>query len=123
MRLIPLLTLCLTLAPADAARAGGDGPVVEIVTFRLIAGADEGAFRQAAAATDAVLRTNPAYGARVLSRDEAGLWTDVVRWSSLTAAEAAAAGMMTDPAFGPFLSLIDPATVQMRHAQVIWSRD
>lgn len=123
MRLIPLLTLCLTLAPADAARAGGDVPVVEIVTFRLIAGADEGAFRQAAAATDAVLSTNPAYGARVLTRDPSGLWTDMVHWSSLTAAEAAASVMMTDPAFGPFLSQIDPATVQMRHAEVIWSRD
>lgn len=123
MRLIPLLTLCLTFAPADAARAGGDGPVVEIVTFRLIAGADEGAFREAAQATDAVLSANPAYGARVLTRDPSGLWTDVVRWSSLAAAEAAAAGIMTDPAFGPFLALIDPATVEMRHAEVVWSRD
>ena len=123
MRLIPLLTLCLTLAPAEAARAGGEVPVVEIVTFRLIAGADETAFREAAQATDAALKANPAYGARVLTRDPSGLWTDMVRWSSLAAAEAAAQGMMTDPAFGPFMALIDPASVQMRHADVVWARD
>lgn len=124
MRLIPLLSLCLAFAPADAARAGGpDTPVVEIVTFRLIAGADEAAFRQAAAATDAVLAANPAYGARVLTRDPSGLWTDLVHWSSLGAAQAAAEEMMTNAAFGPFIAQVDPATIQMRHADVVWSRD
>lgn len=124
MRLIPLLSLCIALAPADTARAGGPGgPVIEIVTFRLVADADAAVFRQAAAQTDAVLARNPAYGARVLTRDSDGLWTDIIHWSSMAAAETAAAGMMEDAGFAPFLAMIDPASVRMRHAGVVWSRD
>lgn len=124
MRPLPFLSLRPLFAPADAARAGGpDGPVVEIVTFRLLPGSDSGAFRQAAAQTDALLAANPAYGLRVLTRDDDGLWTDIVRWSSLAAAQVAALGLMADPAAAPFMAMIDPASVRMRHADVVWARD
>ena len=128
MRCLPALALALTLAPADtarsdAARAKAATPVVEIVTFRLVPGADPAAFRAAAAATDAVLAADPAYGARVLLRGADGAWTDMVRWASLAAAEAAAARMMADPRAVPFMAMIDPATIAMRHDALIWARD
>lgn len=45
MRLFPALALTILFAPADAARAESspdwDGPVLEIVTFRLVAGATD----------------------------------------------------------------------------------
>ena len=44
-----------TLAPAEGAR-GAASPCVEVVTFRLVAGADESVFVQAARATEAPAR-------------------------------------------------------------------
>lgn len=123
MRCLPALAAALMLAPADAARAQGGAPVVEIVTFRLTEGADPAAFRAAAAATDAILAADPAYGARLLVQGADGGWTDIVRWASAEAAGAAAARMMDDPRAAPFMAMIDAASIAMRHDAVIWARD
>jgi hypothetical protein len=127
MRIPPALMLTLLLAPADMTRAdmapGGDGPVLEVVTFRLAATATEAAFLTAAEATAAPLRRQPGFVARSLTRGEDGTWTDLVTWTSLSAAHAAAQAMMADPAFGPFVALIDPASMQMRHDTILWRMD
>jgi hypothetical protein len=100
-----------------------DAPVMEIVTFRLAPGTDPAAFRAAALVTDRLLSANPAYGPRALTCDEAGLWTDIVHWSSLAAAQAAAEAMMASPECAPFMAMLDMGSVSMRHAAVIWARD
>lgn len=115
MRCLPALALALTLAPAYAAGAETAGPVVEIVTFRLVSGADPAAFRAAAKATDAILAADPAYGTCLLARGADGTWTDIVRWASQGAAKAAAARMMADPRAAPFMAMIDPGTIAPRH--------
>jgi len=127
MRLFPALTLMILFAPADAARAESapewDGTVLEIVTFRLGDGATNRAFLDAAKATAAPLQAQPGFISRNLTRSEDGTWTDHVLWSSMGAALAGAEAMMAEPAFGPFMSLIDAPTVTMRHEPVLWQMD
>ena len=55
---------------------------------------------------------------RTLSRDDSGLWTDHVLWTSRSAAEAAAAALMQDPVAQPFLAMIAPDGLTLRHAAV-----
>lgn len=126
MRLLPALALTRLLAPADLARADGtpaDTPVMEIVTFRLIANTSDTAFLAAAHGTEVPLRAQPGFLGRSLTRSAVGLWTDHVLWSSLADATAAATAMMVDPAFAPFMALIDGPTVTMRHDALLWRMD
>jgi hypothetical protein len=127
MRLIPALALMILFAPADAARAESalewDGPVLEIVTFRLGSGATDRAFLDTAKATATPLQAQPGFISRTLTRSEDGLWSDHVLWSSMAAAMAGAEAMMAEPAFGPFMALIDAPTVTMRHEPVLWQMD
>ncbi|MXQ07741.1 hypothetical protein GQ651_07770 [Alphaproteobacteria bacterium GH1-50] len=103
--------------------AEGAGPVLEIVTFRLLDGTDEAAFLTAAAGTEALLRERGSLVRRALVRDADGLWTDVVEWTSIEAAMAAAEAVMSHPDFAPFGAMIDPGTVTMRHAPIRWRMD
>jgi hypothetical protein len=121
-RLIPLLPAALPFAPADAARAGAaDGSVAEIVTFRLAGATPEAGFLEAARATGPLLAAAPGFVSRRLSRGPDGTWTDHVEWSSFAAAEAAARAIMSNPAAGPFLAAIDPASIVMRHEALVWT--
>ncbi len=126
--LIPALALTLMFAPADAARAdsaraAGSGPVLEVVTFRLVAGPTQDQFLAAAHATDSPLRRQPGFLSRRLTLAEDGTWTDLVTWASLPQAKAAATAMMAEPAFQPFMAMIDMDTVQMRHDSILWQMD
>ncbi len=126
MRLLPALSLMILMAPTDAARADGaaaEEPVMEIVSFRLISGTTDAAFLAAAAATAAPLQAQPGFQNRHLTRAKDGSWTDHVRWSSMAAAMAGADAMMAEPAFGPFMALIDGSTVTMRHDTIAFAMD
>ena len=124
----PILTLAFalalapTLAPADSAR-GADAPCVEVVTFRLLPGADEAAFLVAARATEVPLREQPGFLRRRLVQGADGQWTDWVEWRDAASAHSAAEVMMAEPAFGPFMAMIDPASVVMRHDTLTFAMD
>lgn len=118
------LALPFCRAPVDARAGGGAAPVApvaEIVTFTLIPGSDEAAFLAAARATQGPVAAQPGFLRRVLSRDDAGLWTDHVEWADPASAAAAAQAVMALPEFGPFAAFIDPSAMTMRHAQVLWT--
>lgn len=100
-----------------------DGPVKEIVSFNLVRGTDEAAFLAAAQGTEAPLRAQRGFVRRTLTRADDGRWTDHVAWSSMATALSGADAMMADPAFGPFMAMIDGATVTMRHDQIRWQMD
>ncbi|MFM7445696.1 MAG: hypothetical protein ACKO2N_17615 [Tabrizicola sp.] len=89
--------------------------VIEYVTFGLVPGADEAAFLAAARGTEALVRRQPGFLSRRLSKGPDGRWTDAVTWASLAAAEAAPPAVMSDPDFAPFMALIDGPSAQMRH--------
>jgi hypothetical protein len=123
MRVLPALMLTLCALPADMARAGGDSPVLEVVSFRLIPGTPEADFLAAARATEAPLRRQHGFLSRQLTRSEDGTWTDHVTWASLPVALAASEAMMAEPAFQPFMALIDMPSVKMRHDPILWQVD
>lgn len=125
MRCIPqlALTALITFAPADAARAESAAPVAEIVTFRLADGADPQTFAAAAARMTPFLESTGAMTLRTLSQDADGLWTDHIIWTSMAAAKSAAEAMMAEPAAGPFMSMIDPDSVTMRHAPILFQTE
>ena len=105
-------------AAADAQRGATRGAVAEIVTFRLADGSDAAAFAEAADDMTPYLKKTGAVLSRTLSVDETGLWTDHVTWTSMTAAKAVAAAIMQQPDAAPFMQMIDPSTVDMRHATI-----
>ncbi|WP_309666215.1 hypothetical protein [Tabrizicola sp.] len=100
-----------------------DGPVMEVVRFRLKAGNAEAAFLNAAKATETPLRAQRGFVRRALTRAEDGFWTDHVIWSSMAMAGAGADAMMAEPAFQPFMAMIDGPTVSMRHDRIHWQMD
>ena len=121
MKLLTAFVAALAFAAPDAARASGTAtPVLEIVTFRLMPGTDTAAFLDAARGTEAALRDRGALTRRFLTVDAGGLWTDVVEWTSHDAALAAAEAVMSEPSFHPFMMMIDPDSVAMRHASILW---
>ena len=116
---LPFLA-ALAFAPADLARAGSQDPVLEIVTFRTVEGTDPEQFLNAARGTEAMLRERGALIRRFLTVGDDGLWTDVIEWTSMGEALAAAEAVMQHPDFAPFGSMIDPDTVELRHAPILW---
>ncbi|WP_146344794.1 hypothetical protein [Falsiphaeobacter marinintestinus] len=92
--------------------------IAEIVTFRLAAGAGEAAFVEAAASVETMLTTSGQMLARTLSKSPDGTWSDHIVWSDEAAARAAATEVMQSPACAPFMSLIDPDSVQMSHGTI-----
>ena len=90
----------------------------EIVTFRLLPGADPQAFAKAAADMEPFLQETGGMISRHLSVDDDGLWTDHILWTSLEMAKKAAAEVMQHPSAQPCMAMIDGPTAQMRHARV-----
>ena len=95
-------------------------PVAEIVTFRLIPGADPETFTKAAEAMMPFLRSTNAMTGRILSCDPDGLWTDHLTWTSLEAATTAAKEMFERPEAAPVMQMIDPVGMSMRHAPILF---
>ncbi len=119
--ILPFLAVGIAFGAADTARGQGiAGPVMEIVSFRLNPGIADKDFLQAARATEGPVAAQSGFIRRSLLRDETGLWTDTVEWQSQAQATAAADIVMADPAFAPFGSAIDMATIQMRHTPILW---
>ena len=98
-------------------------PVAEIVTFRLIDGADPATFVANARALEPKLRATGQVLSRTLSAAEDGTWTDHITWTSMQAAKAAAEQIMADPDAAPMMQMIDPEGVEMRHALIHYQQE
>ena len=87
--------------------------VIEMMTFRLLEGADEEGFR----AADRKVQTEFAYHQpglvrRTTARSEDGAWVVVDLWRSAEHADACTAGWDDDPVAAEFMSFVDPSTVR-----------
>ena len=118
MRFTLFTATTLFLAAAGAERGAKAEPVAEIVTFRLTEGSDPTNFTKSADGMTPFLRSTGAVVSRTLSVDEDGLWTDHIIWTSMQAALSAAEAMMQQPEAAPFMQMIAPDSVQMRHAPI-----
>ena len=90
-------------------------PTLERVQFHLKPGVTDAAFLAEAEAVSAWAQVQPGFGYRTLVKDDDGLWSDLLFWTSLEAAKTAAKAITNIPQAKPFLSMIDGATVQMAH--------
>lgn len=97
--------------------------VIEYVSFTLVPGTTEAAFLDAAHGTEALIRRQPGFVSRRLSRGPDGQWTDAVTWETLAGADAAAQAVMADPDFAPFMALIDGLSARMRHERLALTLD
>lgn len=88
---------------------------VEITEFRLVDGADDERLLEASAQIEDDLESFDGFVRRELLRGEDGVWVDLVWWSSRETAEAAVTAAMADESFGRYFSLIDDASIDMRH--------
>lgn len=118
MRFTTIAAPLIPLAAPDTGRAGAPTPVAEVVTFRLVAGADPAEFAAAAHGMTPFLTATGAVLSRNLSQGQNGLWTDHIIWTGMQAAKDAAARIMQEPAAAPFMALIDPDTVTLRHEHI-----
>lgn len=98
-------------------------PVAEIVTFRLVPGADPDTFTKAAQDMMPFLHSTNAMTGRILSCDPEGLWTDHITWTSLEAATSAAAALFERPEAAPFMQMIDPEGMSMQHAPILFQME
>jgi hypothetical protein len=92
-----------------------DGPVVEVVLFRIKDGIRDDAFLKEASAVQAWIEQQPGFTSRELLKTPDNQWLDTVRWTSLELAEKATAKIMNDDHCKPFMGMIDEATIQMWH--------
>jgi Antibiotic biosynthesis monooxygenase len=93
--------------------------IVEISQFRLVQGADEGGFLEAADETQsAFLAKQEGFVGRDLLRADDGSWMDIVRFESVQAARAAFNGFAGHPAVKAFESMLDTSSVSMSHWSV-----
>lgn len=124
MRALPLFTALIAFAGPDQGSGGAvQEPIAEIVTYRLKEGiAPENAVK-AAQQTNQFLEKTGAVLARTLSRDDAGIWTDYILWTSLKAAKATEALALQRPEFQLFFDMMEETTVQLRYAPVLMQMD
>jgi hypothetical protein len=78
--------------------------LLEVTTFGLVPGADEGAFLAADSEVQEALSPRPGFLRRTTARGEAGEWLVLVHWDSAAHADAAPPPVPTD--------LVDPASVR-----------
>jgi hypothetical protein len=96
---------------------------IELVTFRLNPGINRADFLAAAQRTEAAVRRQPGFQARMLAEGADGTWADIVTWASHDAAMTAAKVIMSDPDFAPFGQMIDGASLSMSHATLALKTD
>lgn len=93
--------------------------IMEVVLFQIDSIVSEQAFLTLFRQTESLLRGQPGFVSRQLIRAEDGVWSDLVLWRSRAEAEAAAAQVMADPAFAPFMAAIRPESVEMSHQRLM----
>ena len=90
--------------------------ILEIVLWCARDGATEAQVLAAADALQRDVAAFPGYLRRRVLRAEDGQWADLVEWTSLEEARAAAEAVMARPSAGAFMALVDEASVRMLHA-------
>ncbi|WP_281890376.1 hypothetical protein [Paenibacillus sp. YYML68] len=89
---------------------------IEFVTFQLQPSTERESFLQAAHRSQQAVQHYAGYESRTLLHvEESGEWLDLVGWSSLEAAQQAAAAFGNDPAASDLIAALDGPTVNMNH--------
>ncbi len=105
----------LPVAAAKQATAANK-TTMELVIFKALPGVSDDQMVAAARSVNPLLEALTGFIGRDFGKTvETGEWVDSVMWSSLQDALNAAKNVSSNPAFQPFGSLMEPASIQMRH--------
>lgn len=92
---------------------------LELVTFQLRSGIAADAFLKASRTAEEFIKKQPGFLYRSLcQQQDTGDWLDVLYWQDNGAAEAAGKAVCSAEETAEFMSMIDPQSVTMRHAQI-----
>ena len=95
-----------------------DGKVLELVVFKLRAGASREGLLGTLDAVSSWIGEQPGFVSRTLVEDhEGGQWIDIVWWRSLAEAQTAAERAMTSESCAPMFALIDMESTLMVHGE------
>jgi len=94
--------------------------ILEVASFRLSDGADEQAFlREHRRVHENWVVQQPGFVSRRTTKSPDGDWKDVVTWESMEAAQAASEKLMGAAEAGPWMRMMDPASVAMYHGELV----
>lgn len=94
--------------------------IMEIARFAVVDGIESEAVPARARTIDGWLGRQSGFIRRSLvGPDAQGRWTDLVEWRSHDEAMAAAAAIGQEPELKPFMEIIDPQSVEMRHVPIV----
>lgn len=111
------------ILPTVALAEKDQSAVLELVTFRTATGVENEVLLERARGIDPVLRTMPGFVERRLAQAPDGSWIDALVWTSLEDAEAAAASIGLRPEGQAFFEVIDPSSIDLRHAPIMSTSD
>jgi len=93
-----------------------NGPVIELVLYRLKSGVEEAAYLATSDDVTDALRTLPGFlGRRLMTAVEDGQWAEVVEWRSLEEAMRAAEAIPTLAGIAPAIEMVDMTNITMLH--------
>lgn len=88
---------------------------IEVVIFKAKAGVSDSQMQTAALAVTPILKEMPGFISREFGTSEDGKYIDIVHWTNLPSAKAAAEKVMGIPKCGEFFGLIDQNQMQFMH--------
>ncbi len=88
---------------------------IEVVIFKAKPGVDEAMLHTAALAINPRIQQLPGFIQREFGASGEGNYIDIVHWSDMDAAQAAAQLVTQIPECGKFFGMIDESSVQMLH--------
>lgn len=94
--------------------------VLELLTYRLSTAVTPQDYLAIVDHTAPAIARHTGLISRSLACDDQGLWTEVARWSSQAAADAAGQAVMSDPDVAPLMAAIDMASLTMRFVPILW---
>ena len=93
---------------------------LEIVTFKIKDGTGVSGFLAASADMEEhFAKRQKGFVSRTFAKGEGNDWVDVIRWTTMEDAQAAAKAAMQSPACAPMFGMIDEASVKMMHFEIL----
>ena len=92
--------------------------VMEIVSFKLIAGTSDEAFLEANENLNLWVQQQPGFETRRLLKQHDDSWMDVIQWTTLEEAQTAGEKIMQELGDSPCMAMINPESVVMNHHEL-----
>ncbi|NQZ76236.1 MAG: hypothetical protein HRT61_09010 [Ekhidna sp.] len=92
---------------------------LEVVTFQLKSGISKEEAVQKLSQLNEIVRAYPGFIERSFAVNEEGQWTDIVLWTSKSAALGAAKDVATNHKAAAVFEIIDEESIQMNHYEII----